>query len=345
MPRTKAPPALYRFRLEFFHGKDRRVHELPLAKPDFARAVEAAFFEALRRGLFDDYTPPADALLLPCFAAPGSPRADGFAVALPLPGGDDYRKEFPSEFFDRRARRVAAELARAGRVEEGSTVLYQLSACLEDGEEKPARGLRITVEPESIDVPIRPGSRSAFGPAEPWDGPHPEDLPVLLPRRVIEEALDDARRDPGREVGGALLGHLRRDGDELYLEVTCQVPAEQTSATETSITFTPQTWARVREVIEVRGEGEIFVGWVHSHPFRLCKDCPLVPPPECVAKVLFFSADDEFLMELSFPRPFMVGLLTAVEPKLEAALGHAPVRLYGWRDGAIVPRGFHVIDD
>ena len=46
--------------------------------------------------------------------------------------------------------------------------------------------------------------------------------------------------------------------------------------------------------------GEIFAGWVHSHPFRFCKDCPLPAPAECIAKVLFYSQDDEFLMELSF---------------------------------------------
>jgi hypothetical protein len=164
---------------------------------------------------------------------------------------------------------------------------------------------------------------------------------------VIDEAVEEAARAPGREVGGALLGHLRRDTGtgEIFVEVTCQVPAEQTTATEMSITFTPATWARVREVIAVRGAGEIFVGWVHSHPFTLCDECPLSPPPECVAKVLFFSGDDEFLMELSFPRPFMIGLLSAREPRLEAALGHAPVRLFGWRDGEIEPRGFEVIDD
>jgi hypothetical protein len=41
----------------------------------------------------------------------------------------------------------------------------------------------------------------------------------------------------------------------------------------------------------------------------------------------------------------MVGLLTAVEPKLERPLGHAPVRLYGWKNGEIVPRGFEVIEE
>jgi hypothetical protein len=31
-----------------------------------------------------------------------------------------------------------------------------------------------------------------------------------------------------------------------------------------------------------------------------------------------------------------------VEPKLEKTLGHLPVKLFGWKNGLIVPRGFEV---
>src|SRR5262249_11486989 len=160
--------------------------------------------------------------------------------------------------------------------------------------------------------------------------------PVLAPRHVLEEAVAEARQAPDREVGGVLLGHLCRDRDDgaLYLEVTCAVPCEETRATEGSVTFTHPTGARVPEVgglarggevVELRGEGELIVGWVHSHPFLLCAECPRPVPAECQAKVLFYSSDDEFLMETAFARPFMVGLLTAVEPRL----GELPVKLFG----------------
>jgi proteasome lid subunit RPN8/RPN11 len=350
MTQTRVQPALYQYRLEFFKSRGgQRVHEVPLARADFDRAVEATFFDALRRGLFTDYSPPfAAARVEPAFARKeGTPRARGFRVVLPLPDGGEQVKEFDAGFFDRRALRIASDLVRAEEVPNGSTLLYQLAAYL-DTEEAPARrGLRFTLEPESVEVPIWPGSLAGYGPREAWDEPGRDEMPVLIPRRVIDEAVEEATRAPDREVGGALLGHLRRDGETggIFVEVTCHVPAQETEATEASVTFTPATWARVREVIEVRGEGEIFVGWVHSHPFGLCDECPAKPPPECVAKVMFFSDDDKFLMELSFPRPFMVGLLAAREPKLAAALGHAPVKLFGWRDGEIVPRGFEVIDD
>jgi proteasome lid subunit RPN8/RPN11 len=351
MTQTRTRSALYQYRLEFFKTRrGERVHEVPLARVDFDRAVEATFFDALRDGRFGEYRPPfAAARVEPAFASgkEGSPRAKGFRVVLPLPEGGEHGKEFSADFFDRRALRIGTELVRAERVPNKSTLLYQLAAYLEAEEAPARRGLRFTLEPESVEVPIRPGSLAGYGPREVWDEPAPDEMPVLIPRRVIDEAVEEAAKEPEREVGGALLGHLRRDAEtgEIFLEVTCQVPAQETEATEVSVTFTPATWARVREVIDVRGEGEIFVGWVHSHPFGLCDDCPAKPPPECVAKVMFFSDDDKFLMELSFPRPFMVGLLCAREPKLTAALGHAPVKLYGWRDGEIVSRGFEVIED
>jgi proteasome lid subunit RPN8/RPN11 len=203
------------------------------------------------------------------------------------------------------------------------------------------------LEADEPAVPIRPIARRTLGRTAAWDEQDGADVPVLIPRHVLEEAVDEAKRAPDREVGGFLLGHLCRDpeGGELFLHVACHVPAEATEATQTSVTFTPESWQRAREVIAWRGEGEIFAGWVHSHPFRFCDECTVPAKPECVGKVLFFSPEDRFLMELTFPQPFMVGLQTAVEPKLEPTLGHLPVRLYGWRHGEIVPRGFEVIQE
>jgi hypothetical protein len=90
---------------------------------------------------------------------------------------------------------------------------------------------------------------------------------------------------------------------------------------------------------------EFVVGWHHSHPFRFCQQCPLPTPPECIAKVMFYSVDDLQVMATTFHQPFHVGLLTALEPRLEAALGHLPAKLFGWRNGEVVGRGFEVIDD
>ena len=100
----------------------------------------------------------------------------------------------------------------------------------------------------------------------------------------------------------------------------------------------------VDALAEQRGLGEIIVGWVHSHPFSLCDECPQQAPSECIDKILFFSRDDQFVMQQMFHQPFMIGLLTAIEPRIEAGLGRLPVRLFGWRHGRLVKRGFSVHD-
>jgi proteasome lid subunit RPN8/RPN11 len=338
-------PLRYRFVLELLHN-GRPIHDLPLDRADFARAVEAAFFAALRRGVYHDYDPPLERAVVEPVLETASPQSAGFEVVLPLPDGSTQRQRFGSDFFQTLARRTGAQLAVAGRLSGDATLLYRLAAFRDEPAGRRKVGFAIEMESESPVIPIRTASRNRHGPVEAWDTPRPDDFPVLMPRHVIEESVEEARRAPGREVGGVLLGHLCRDADsgELFLEVSCLVPAEETEATALSVTFTHRTWARMREVMEWRGEGELIVGWMHSHPFRLCSECPLPVPAECQAKVLFYSTDDEFLMELSFPRPFMVGLLAAVDPKLESALGHLPVKLFGWDGGLIRPRGFEVID-
>ncbi len=354
----------YVFRIEYFAGQGEAllpvgpIHEELLAQGDFAHAIEAASLDAVRRGLDAHYDPPlGTALIEPRFSesphGSGSPRTVGFEVVLPLQHGGLHRLAFESSYFQSRARRFGAELTRSGQLSEDIRIYYQLTACPIDLEPEPqvslppAPAARFTIEPASAAITIHDLPRGSLGPGEPWDNPRTEDLPVVISRRVVEDAVLEARSNPDREIGGILLGRLSRDPDdrELYLHVTGLVPAQATEATVTSVTFTSATWAQARQVIDLRREGEIVVGWMHSHPFRFCAECPIPAPPECIAKILFYSRDDEFLMELSFARPFMVGLLAAVEPRLEPALGHPPVRLYGWNQGEIQARGFHVLND
>jgi len=344
MQPTLETPVRHRFVLELLGARGVRIHDVPLERADFHRAIESAFFTALRRGLFTDYTPPLDsARIEPCMRS-SAPASAGFEVILDTPAGE-HRERFGLEFFKTLVRRTAAPLVLAGKITADTELSYRLTAFADEQQPRKRGGLVIELDTEPATIPLRDGALTDQGVTLAWDAPSAEDFPVLIPRHVIDEAVSEARQMPDREVGGVLLGHLRRDPDsrEVHLEVTCLVPCESTEATETSVTFTHQTWARVREVTDLRGEGELIVGWVHSHPFRLCAECPKPVPAECQAKVLFYSADDEFLMELTFPRPFMVGLLAAVEPRLEEALGHPPVKLYGWRNGQIRPRGFEVL--
>lgn len=335
----------YRFQLEFLAGDRPEAHVVRLAPRDFERAVWSGCFDAVCRQAIKGFDPGAyPARIEPRFTG-DSPLTSGFRVVHTLPGSE-HVTDFDLSFFQSRANRVRSELVRDKKIPDDANLSYRLTACLTGDDVRPGNACGIAIESESSEVPIRPGQAVGTVKAVAWDDPSADAMTVFIRRRVLEEVVTDACSHPEREIGGVLLGHLRRDPDGVvYLEVTCQVPAEGTEATSTSVTFTPAVWQQAREVAALRGEGEIFVGWAHSHPFRLCATCPSSPPPECVAKVLFYSADDEFLMELSFAQPFMVGLLAGVDSRLDAALGHLPVKLFGWRNGEIQPRGFHVIEE
>jgi proteasome lid subunit RPN8/RPN11 len=334
--------ARHRFVLELLHG-GRPLPALPLERADFGRAIEATFFDALRIGHFSEYAPPADVIVEPVLTHV-SPLAEAFDVAVPLPQGGEQRRRFGADYFANVAMQRGAQLAVAGQVPPDATLAYRLAAYADEPQPRKKRGLTLHLEEEAPAIPIRTRERLTRGPVEVWDATTADDFPVVIPRHVLEESVEEARRAPEREVGGVLLGHLcREEGtNELFLAVTCLVPCEETEATALSVTFTHATLARVREVAEWRGEGELIVGWMHSHPFRLCAECPLPVPAECQAKVLFYSGDDEFVMETSFARPFMVGLLAAVDPKIEATLKRVPVRLFGWDGGRVRQRGFEV---
>jgi proteasome lid subunit RPN8/RPN11 len=332
-----------RFHLEMRTTEGPFVHQASLNMADFNRAIEATFFDALREGVYDEYQIPASPRIEPHLPRE-SPESAGFEVIFDTPVGQ-RRKRFGIDYFKTLARQTGAKLAIEGKIAPDAQLTVQLIASVQE----PTLGKRklgIHMEQQTPSITIETGSRAVLGMCEQRDGGMGRDYPVYIPRHVLQESVSEARAYTDREIGGVLLGHLKRDeGDgTLFLQVSCLVPCEQTTADGVSVTFTHATWNRVREVLQWRGEGELIVGWMHSHPFRLCAECVLPLAPQCKNKILFYSSDDEFLMELTFARPFMIGLLAGIDPKLEAGMGQEPVKLFGWRDGIIVPRGYEVIE-
>jgi len=339
--------------VEYVDQDGRVLRDQRLKQSDFGRALRHTRFDAFRRNLVTEYQPFADGGRIEPMFPDGdlaSPRAKGFCAATPLPGGREHTCQFDITYFGAFAARLRAELLRTKKMTSEQEVYYRLNAFLDEEEEQfpaqPTNKLAISLEPATQQFTIGSGCRRDFGPAEAWDEPTYADLPVLVDRGVLEEAVDEAKADPEREIGGFLLGRLMRDekSNEVFVVVTGLVSAGGTTESSgTSVTFTPASFAQIRNIIKLRGSDEMVIGWYHSHPFKLCQECPLPTPPECIAKVLFYSADDVHLMETTFEQPFMVGLLAAVEPRIEAAVGHLPVKLYGWRCGEIKERGFEVV--
>lgn len=338
------------FHVEYVDNDNRVLRDRRLQLADFGHAIRHTRFDAFRRGLVDGYQPlAADARVEPLFPDGGSssPRTNGFRVTIPLAGSREHSCCFDLSYFGSSASQVRAELLRTQGINGEAGLYYRLNAFLD--EEEPARPpnkLAISLEPVTDRVAVGSGCRRDYGPAEAWDAPRAADLPVLVDRAALEEIVAEARSDPEREIAGFLLGHLKRDEENngVFVVVTGLASAGGTThSSEISVTFTPASFIQGRTIARLRDAGESVCGWYHSHPFKLCANCSTPVRPACIEKVLFYSLDDIHLMESTFDQPFMVGLLAAVEPRIEAAIGHLPVKLYGWRNGEIKARGFEIV--
>jgi hypothetical protein len=101
--------------------------------------------------------------------------------------------------------------------------------------------------------------------------------------------------------------------------------------------LTPDTWRDVQKVIALRGKGELLLGYWHLHPW-FCRPCPMESRERCAFRLPFYSREDCELHAACFPRAWSLGLLVS-----DHGTETPSVTLYGWRDGVIVERGFHVV--
>jgi hypothetical protein len=195
-------------------------------------------------------------------------------------------------------------------------------------------------------VPARDASLAALlaraKPAGVVDG---DDMPVFVSPQVLQEAAERTHAEEGTETGGVLIGMLWRDADagEIFAEVTAQIPAEHTSGNNVKLTFTPQTWAATDAALRLRGRGESYLGYWHSHPVRewcKAKECTPEKQKSCRLAKDFFSADDEAVMRAAFPRAYSVAIVAN-----DTAFTDLTFSMFGNREGLLQPRGFYVLEE
>lgn len=344
----------YRYRLELTDSAGNVLTQRELVEADFDRAASAAHWKALRSGVLSHYDPAVEqARIVPQWATVGGEpsRAEGFRVVIPTPGGEPFGCDFSLRYFAPDAARMRAQFAPPKTDGVDGALFYTLQAFFDD-HQRAADPAAIELGPMTTTVPLLSRSLVDLGPLNAWDDPSPSSMPIVVARSVVEDACHEARRNPDREIGGLLLGHVCRDpwDGTVFAQISCLVSAEGTTeSTATTITFTPDSFERARRMIVLRASGsltpEMLIGWHHTHPFKLCQECPLPTPRECIDKIFFFSSDDVQVMSTTFYQPFMVGLLSGVDPRLQRALGHPPVRCFHWMDGEIVLGGFSVFED
>jgi len=354
MTQLATEPELYRYRIELINDQAQLIAQRRLELADFERAVFEAHFHAFRLGLVPQYAPTLNgAAITPNFAGNANEpsRAAGFCITIPTEAAEPFACDYSFRYFA-----PLADELRGGHVlpqaeQAETTHYYTLHALLDDGQPTGLTADALELGPASCQTPVVKRRRAELRVSGAWDEPEKSPWPVYVARSLIEQSLDLTRNRPDVETGGLLLGQLCRDPEDgvVYVLVTGLVDnSEHTEGTATTLTFNPESFAAARAMSDLRAAGrepESIIGWLHSHPFRLCAACPLPNPVECISKVLFFSSDDRQLQATTFPQPFAIGLLVAVDERIERALGRAPVRCYGWRNGVVEQRGVFVFED
>ena len=327
----------YSFALLLYREGGDRLGQVPIAV-DWEPAEEWTRFRALRRGQLG----PTD--LIPAAITPlwsedlGEPYLRGFRVELEAPGSV-LSHDFATTYFKEPARHASTRLVEQGRLKEGEKFRYRPIAFLGREDSAPRR-LSFTTEEVMPPLPIRTSSIGRLGAGAVAVGaPHADDLPVYVPQRLLDETLVLTRGAQDKETGGVLIGHLHRDPSnaELFAETTAQIPARHAAGELTKLTFTSETWSAVQAALDLRRGGEIMLGWWHSHPSRAwCQKCPPEKQRVCPLAAGFFSEHDCQLHRTVFPRAYSVAMV------VNDAMNGLSYSMFGWHEGRVTLRGFHV---
>lgn len=326
-------------------------------EPSWESAFEWAHWQAVRAGLVQPLMGDPGGSVEPVWGPDGAPCVSAVRVRV---GGDPgvcasaHRLSADSAFFRALAQYASGVQRDRGELEGGQRHSHRLMARRIPGrgatavrDADPECDARWGLETVSEPLPIRSASLAPRVAAATLRGPdaRADDLRVFIAESVLAGAAAAAREAGNVEVGGALLGHVSRDAQQVtpFVDITAEVPARHTEATRSSLTFTANTWAAIGAAAAHRGRGEQVIGWWHLHPDfagGACRACPPERRRACPLSNAFFSGTDVHMHRAVFPRAFQTALLLSDlgQPELD-------VGFYGWHEGVIAARGFEVVPD
>ncbi len=311
---------------------------------DWEPAVECARFDRVRHGWLPDR-----AFALECSADPvwhptrGQPYLEGFRMRVVEDG--DFALDFSIDYFEQPMRATTGQLVTQGILQEGELVrCLPVALTAERSQLLDAPRPSFATRSAAPNIPVRRAAVSGLLGSATSSGERsaPTDPALFVPQRVLDEAADLTLAADGAETGGGLVGHLQHDPDldDVFIQVTGQIPARHTESDRTKLTFTPNTWADVQTVLAERGGDEIMLGSWHSHPVReWCKDCPEEKRRNCPLASGFLSDHDRALQRTVFPRAYSVALVVN-----DVAVGGPTFAVFGWRRGLLERRGYLTLE-
>jgi len=312
--------------------------------PDWDPAIEWTRLAGLRtRGVWAPESQAERAIDPLWHSELGEPFMRGFRVLLASPEGCEWYSDFSIRYFAELARTASAMLIEKGTLASGERFLYRSLAYEADAADGSERSPLFTTVDHPPPLVLRDLPADALAAATPRHADaQADDFEVYIPGGVLEEASMLTAAAGDVETGGVLIGHLGRELNtaEICVAITALIPARHTVGHSTKLTFTSDTWTDVRRAVELRGLGEMVLGWFHSHPqLAWCREkgCSPEQQQQCPSAAGFFSTDDCALHRTMFPRAFTIALVMT-----HSGVGTLP-RLFGWRAGLLEPRGFRVL--
>lgn len=347
------------YALEILHDDGHTLDAVGIA-PDWAPALDWTHFEGVRAGVLRALTRTDPGTIEPIWdARVGPPYVGAFRVTVGDGGGPTVSREISRRYVRRLAEAAAGDVARRHAVPAGVDLRWVVraepAAAVTDMTLDDFGTVVPTARPWAIAAaPLAPLLATSTSTATPTGAPVASDVvAVFVPRAVLDDARALAAGSPDVEVGGVLAGTLHRDDagtGTFFVVVTALVPAAHGVGATATFTFTAETWAAAHGALAARGRGEVVVGWMHSH-LNWCRlrGCPEARWRSCAAAQPFFSAEDAHLHATCFPAGWHLALLISDSPASRdrataPAADDLAATLYGWSEGMVVPRAFHVLD-
>ena len=332
----------YRFAVDMYTEDGQNLGAF-FAKRDWEPVCEWTRLHFQRRGeLSLDGSGSASVLPLWDHSA-GEPYCRGYRVQIADPGRRPVSADFPNRHFRECAATIASAFVTTKKLREGEHYSYLVVAYPAAQEESNAGGLEVINASPAL--PVREGSLQAYLSRSRGGGAlDADDMPVFVTPQVLEEVAAQTHAQEGTETGGILIGALWRDAasNEIFLEITAQIPAEHTSGNHVKLTFTPQTWTAADAALRLRNRRELFAGYWHSHPVKTwCggKSCTLEAQKRCHLARDFFSADDVAVMRAAFPRAWCIAIVAN-----DTAFADLTFSMFGNREGMTQPRGYYILE-
>lgn len=131
-------------------------------------------------------------------------------------------------------------------------------------------------EREPSATPVRPPAHTDEPPGRtagerlPLNSSAPHAVDVLMDERCLRHMQTHALSSMSREVAGVMVGpHPEKQADGRYIvHVTDTIIAQHTRMHGASVTYTPESWRYITDVMMERypDEEAVIVGWYHTHP-------------------------------------------------------------------------------